>query len=69
MKNTIKKKLRSGKKRRERALKKNNPEGYERKKREEEYLKASVKRLKEYDVNIKRDKSDPLWEYDGHSDM
>jgi len=26
------------------------------------YLKASMERLEEYSVNIKRDRSDPLWE-------
>ena len=62
MKNKNKNKINSGKKRRARALKKKDPEEYERLKRQEEYLKASIERLNEYAVNIKRDKDDPLWE-------
>ncbi len=30
--------------------------------RRKAYLKAAKERLEEYSINIKRDKSDPLWE-------
>ena len=60
------KKLRKrSKKRKEKSLIDLDLEGYtdtEQRTRAKEYLEASIKRLKEYSVNIKRDKNDPLWE-------
>lgn len=58
-KNKQKKLIKSRKNR----LKRLNPELYEQKRREGEYLKASIERLNEYSINIRRDKNDPLWEY------
>ena len=66
MKNNKKLRKRS-KKRKEKSLIDLDLEGYtdpEQRRRSKEYLEASIKRLKEYSVNIKRDKSDPKWEHD-----
>ncbi len=65
MKNNKKLRKRS-KKRKEKSLIDLDLEEYtdpEQRKRAKEYLEASIKRLKEYSVNIKRDKSDPKWEH------
>ena len=53
-------------KRREKSLINLDLEGYtdpEQRRRCKEYLEASMERLKEYSINIKRDKNDPKWEY------
>ncbi len=60
--NKLKNLRKRDKKRREKSLINIDLEDAPDPERRKGYLKASIERLEEYSINIKRDKNDPKWE-------
>ena len=67
-KNKLKNLRKRDKKRREKSLIEMDLENAPDPERRKEYLKASIERLEEYSINIKRDKDDPKWEYSSYEE-
>ncbi len=66
--NKLKNLRKRDKKRREKSLIEMDLENAPDPERRKEYLKASIERLEEYSINIKRDKDDPKWEYSSYEE-
>lgn len=67
-KNKLKNLRKRDKKRREKSLIEMDLENAPDPERRREYLKASIERLEEYSINIKRDRNDPKWEFSSYEE-
>ena len=67
-KNKLKNLRKRDKKRRKKSLIEMDLENAPDPERRREYLKATIERLEEYSINIKRDKDDPKWEYSSYEE-